>query len=364
MDNRLNEYLPIPEDNNGAAATAENLGKQIETRRFDIHNQPPIQPARYRVAGVPICTTGNLSAITAGIKSGKSSWIAAMVAAVMPAGQSMVDCLGITSTNPERLALIHIDTEQSIGDHWQLVNRSVKRAGLDEPPQWLMSYAFKGFTAHQLREALNLVIDEAKVRHGGIHSVILDGTADFVLDVNDPSETNPFIASLETLAVVNNCPIVNVIHFNPNSDKTRGHLGSQLERKAETNLRLDKDGETITVWSDKNRQAPILKSAGPCFMWSDEHMMHVSIARPEAAERRAKNLDDLVALVPLTGAIPQTVLFEKARTASIGEKKSRAFLDELVSNGRLHFWLVKRPGTNPEKRISRHPQAEPTLAIE
>jgi hypothetical protein len=34
--------------------------------------------------------------------------------------------------------------------------------------------------------------------------------------------------------------IVGVIHFNPGGEKTRGHLGSQLERKAETNLRLDK----------------------------------------------------------------------------------------------------------------------------
>ena len=113
------------EERLGEDDDASRLAEQIATRRFDIHNQPPTQPARYHIGGVPVCTTGNLSAITAGIKSDKSSWIAAMIAAVMTSRPAMVDCLGITSSNPEGLALIHIDTEQNIADHWQLVHRSV-----------------------------------------------------------------------------------------------------------------------------------------------------------------------------------------------------------------------------------------------
>ena len=72
-------------------------------------------------------------------------------------------------------------------------------------------------------------------------------------------------------------------------DKSRGHLGSQLERKAETNLRLDKLNGVTTIWSDKQRRAPIPKGIGPCFQWSDEARMHVSVETLQSAadkERR------------------------------------------------------------------------------
>jgi CRISPR/Cas system-associated endonuclease/helicase Cas3 len=69
-----------------------------------------------------------------------------------------------------------------------------------------------------------------------------------------------------------------IIHYNPGSEKTRGHLGSHLERKSETNLRLEKDKTGVTkLWADKNRRAPISKETGPRFAWSDEAEMHVSV---------------------------------------------------------------------------------------
>jgi hypothetical protein len=76
-----------------------------------------------------------------------------------------------------------------------------------------------------------------------------------------------------------------------------------------------------------------------------------------AAAKTGKAKCDLLAHVPINGSIAQTVLLEKASTSGIGQKKSRAFLDELLNDGTVHLWLVKRPGTNPERRISRQPQS-------
>ena len=49
--------------------------------------------------------------------------------------------------------------------------------------------------------------------------------------------------------------------------KGRGHLGSQLERKAETNLRLDNVDGVTTIWSENNaaslsQKTPALVSSG------------------------------------------------------------------------------------------------------
>jgi hypothetical protein len=82
----------------------------------------------------------------------------------------------------------------------------------------------------------------------------------------------------------------------------------------------------------------------------------IDAAEAETAGKTGKSKFDLLAHVPTAGALPQSVLFEKASASGIGQKKTRAFLDELIGDGTLHCWHVKRPGTNPEKRISRQPQ--------
>jgi hypothetical protein len=122
--------------------------------------------------------------------------------------------------------------------------------------------------------------------------VILDGVGDMVADVNDAEECNEFVARLHALAIKYDCAIPGVLHFNPGTEKTRGHLGSQLERKSESNLRLDKDGEITSVWSEKQRRAPILKGQGPRFTWSNDAGMHVSVSLDAISPKQAKEIAD------------------------------------------------------------------------
>ena len=84
-----------------------------------------------------------------------------------------------------------------------------------------------------------------------------------------------------------------MLHLNPSSEtKSRGHLGSQLERKSETNLRIEKKDGVSTVYSDRNRGADIPKDTAPRFVWSAEHQMHVS-ASTIGNLKRAANLEEL-----------------------------------------------------------------------
>src|ERR1035441_3438930 len=79
-------------------------------------------------------------------------------------------------------------------------------------------------------------------------------------------------------------------------EKSRGHLGSQVERKAESNLALEKDADGITViYSTKNRRAGIPKNQGPRFAFSKEAGMHVSIE----SRQFAKDLEERGELLAL-----------------------------------------------------------------
>ena len=43
------------------------------------------------------------------------------------------------------------------------------------------------------------------------------------------------------------CHILTALHTNPGSDKARGHIGSEIMRKAETVIKVTKDGEVSKV---------------------------------------------------------------------------------------------------------------------
>lgn len=267
----------------------KSFAEVIEDRRFNPNIQPPAIRPVFSLQGKPTSTPGNLTTLNAQAKAGKSAVIGAAMASIFALDDA--DTLGFESGNPEGRAVLHFDTEQSREDHWHLVARTIRRAGANSLPLWMRSYCLTGFNAGQVQEAVWLKVREAAQQFGGVHSIFIDGVADLVSDVNDAEETNSFVARLHALAIEYDCPILGVIHFNPGTEKTRGHLGSQLERKSETNLRIDKEGDVSSIWSEKQRRAPILKGTGPRFKWSDEAGMHVSIESGADARMEAKRAE-------------------------------------------------------------------------
>jgi hypothetical protein len=261
----------LAEDRLSVKSAAEILAE----RKFNPEVTPPVLRPIYTLGGTVISTPGNVTSITSTLKTGKSAVVGAMAASAM--SDSAADCLGFVSANKDGRALLLFDSEQSPDDFHFSMQRISRRAGIETPPAWFHSYCLTGLGWKQAWECVLEAVRIAADTHQGIHSIELDGAADFVADVNNPAESNDRIAELHDLAIKHDCPIIGVIHFNPGTDKSRGHFGSQLERKAETNLRLDKEDGITTIWSDKNRRAPIPKDFGPCFRWDDEAGMHISI---------------------------------------------------------------------------------------
>lgn len=265
----------------------------ILARAFDGKKLLPKPTPIYQVAGTTICTRGNLTTIYSQAKTGKSSFIAAMMAATMVTPTSGTDTLGVEGPNYSKAAVLHFDTEQSPYDWQQLVRSCLRRAGLTEAPNWLMSFTIAGLEAAKAETFVQQAVRLAKKTHGAIHSIFIDGVADLVNDPNNSDECFPLVQRLHGLAIENDTAIVNILHLNPTakdkSDKGRGHLGSQLERKSESNLTLKKEGEiTIVVAEGRQRGRPIPADKAPAFRWSDDHGMHRSTGNPTpAAEKKS-----------------------------------------------------------------------------
>lgn len=78
-------------------------------------------------------------------------------------------------------------------------------------------------------------------KHGGIHLVVIDGIADLICSANDEMESVAIVDELYRLAGIYNTCLICVLHFVPNGIKLRGHIGSELQRKAAGILSIEKD---------------------------------------------------------------------------------------------------------------------------
>ena len=253
----------------------------LANHKFDFTKPVPPPYPRFFINKSSVCTPRNLTTVIAQAKAGKSSFSAAAIAAVIVAEfGTQADTLGITATKPGNLPLIYFDTEQSSHDADRLIRSAIRRSGIKcSPPPWLWAYSLAGFSAADLLRALRLIAAKAWAEHGGVYAIIIDGVADLILDVNDAAESNQLVADLRALSVQYDCPVISVIHENPGADngKGRGHLGSEFERKAESNLRLRKRNGVTVVFSEKMRGKPITLQDGPRFAWDDTAGMHMSL---------------------------------------------------------------------------------------
>ena len=330
-----------------ALATLDKIGgggvaKMLKERRYDANNPPPKAPPIYSLGGVCIATSGNLTAITGQAKSGKSSLLAAMIAAAHdPTG----DTLGMTSNNDRGGSLIHFDTEQAPEDHFSLVGQALRRAVRPSVLPWFRSYCLTDQTPPELLAALKFEAAAALEACGFIHSIIIDGIADLVWDVNDPEESNTLILEVRALSIKYSCPVICVLHENPTTEaggrnKTRGHLGSQLERKAFASLTLSKDADgVVSVYSGNSRKLHIAKDGAPSFVWSDEVGMHISCqaAAPKTGRAASFKLTELANRV-FDGVIPSVGLRYSQLVETI-EIKSKDRISNATARRRVEEML-------------------------
>lgn len=324
----------------------QEISDIIEARRFSPDTEPPPAIPSHFIAGIPVSTPGNLVAIVGQPGSCKTTFACAGIAS--STGAPGRDFLGWESENPAGYAVVHIDTEQSRQDHFAQMKRTLARGGIVRSDN-IISVCVTGVNTHDVYSIFERLLADGSSRFGGVHSAWIDGVADMCLSPNDEHIANSLVTGLHALAIKYNCPIFCIIHQNPGKAKSRGHLGSQLERKCETELVLTKHvtrskGMSLaftSVATGKVRHAPIPPSIAPRFAWSDAHGMHISLAAQQEvkADLNQSALASLLSKVQGEGARPplgynairQLVMKVDACSRSTAKRR----MDELIAAGLL-----------------------------
>ena len=104
----------------------------LKSCEVDFNNPPPIAQMIVSVNDVPLGTQGNLLCITGGEGTGKSNYVAALIAgAIRPTGTD-VDALGVTlHENGRNKAVLFYDTEQSEVQLYKNISNLLRRNGHD-----------------------------------------------------------------------------------------------------------------------------------------------------------------------------------------------------------------------------------------
>jgi hypothetical protein len=317
--------------------------QQITDKIFipDWDNRPAELPPVLTLGGLSILTHQNITAIIAKQGMGKSSNCESILASFL---NPNADCLGY-KVNEDCNGVIYIDFERTTGDVWNSFYRMCRRAGISEG-QGITGVKIAGMRSiPRLEERLEAI--DYLLQNYPCDLLLLDGAGDMVTDTNDLPQAIECRIFLRELTVKYDLSILTTLHPNPNSDKPRGHIGSEIIRESEGVLIIKKgEGDCRLITSDfehgKNRNGANVQSA---FKWSDEQQMFITIdvesvkmeAQAAKDEKKKLAMVDLVKdiLQPLESKTEGEVV--KAIMSTTGLKVNQA---RLYKTAMINFKII------------------------
>lgn len=213
-----------------------NISELWKNSRLHITDEFALPPEILRIGDSVIGTLGNFSASTGKAKSKKTFNVSAIVASALVNGTVLHYYASLPT---HKTKILYVDTEQSPFHCIRVMERILRLAGLplDRQPDTLEFLSLRKFTP-QLRIA---IIEKAIYSIEDLGLVIIDGIRDLAYDINSPSEATALMSKLMQWTDEKQIHIHTVLHQNKGDDNSRGHIGTELNNKAETILQIAKD---------------------------------------------------------------------------------------------------------------------------
>lgn len=211
------------------------LDKLWQASQIRVTDEIAVAPEVLFCNGYVIGTLGNFSASTGKAKSKKTFNVSAIVAAALMNGE----VLRYAAEFPDnKRKVLYFDTEQSPYHCQKVIRRAMQLAGLpfDRHPENLI---FAQLRAHVPDIRLE-IIDRAIATTPDVGLVIIDGIRDLMFDINNATESSRLINKLMEWTDRYQIHIHTVLHLNKSDDNVRGHVGTELNNKAETVLQVSK----------------------------------------------------------------------------------------------------------------------------
>lgn len=266
-----NNYITVQPTSglNGTDCTqAEIFDPRIGHFNFFDYIEPPKPIVTY--GGATISTAENVTVLSGPPKSGKSYLAERILSSLIRAEGHVVDCFGFETVRAAG-HVVWIDTERSRHDVHRAGKRIWTDAGyslLDTDNDRLKTFQtrhFRRFSPAQRRKYLLGIVEHYKPS-----ILLLDGISDLLAEgANAEGESVSLVSDLLALSDTYGTCCFTILHTAKTTGTLRGHLGSELSRKCESELTISvKDSaHEIEFTQLRNAGAPTDR---PGFKWDWE----------------------------------------------------------------------------------------------
>ena len=335
---------PLTNDdiNKALKAMEYDMAKErVEPYIVDMTKELPEVLPLISISGSCLCSVGNISAVCGEAKSRKTFLTSGLVASAMAIPYNKLNNFGIVDKNHD-LNVLWVDTEQGEMHVRKVVDRisemtGAKMGGLVSEPR-LTTLALRELPPHERKQRM---YDAMYLMHYDL--VVIDGIADLQRNTNDLEESDALVTELMALSTLAQTHVLCVLHTNPGSDKARGHLGSSLQRKAETVLFVHRVGDTSVVEPQFCRNEPFERFA---FHISEEGIPEIcDIPQSEAFDMNKRIIDILS--TEYGGVVERATLSKKiVELLGLNTPSAKMRIKRLIDKGQLSAEgnLVRIPG--------------------
>ena len=260
-----------------------DIWESILIKATDTYTTPP---EVIHISNSAISTLGNFSASTGKGKSKKTFNVCAIVASAIT-GKKVLNYEAHFPAGKRKI--LYFDTEQSSYHCHKVLERINRLAGYPS------NYDSELIEFVMLREYNPIdrrsIIEYALWEHKDVGLVIIDGLRDLLVDINSSTEAAEVIGLLMRWTSQYNLHIHTVLHLNKADDNVRGHIGTELNHKAETILQVTRnehDGNISEVQASLIRDKDFLPFA---FRINDDGLPELVEGHDFRPKKQGKSFD-------------------------------------------------------------------------
>jgi len=234
------------------------IHEKLKIRKYINGYKPQAEQILFTIDGKNIGTTQSFVTFQGAVKSGKSTFITSVVASAFTTWD-IFTCKLVFPANRKRLC--YVDTESSDYDYYRVLERIRQQIITDFLPHNFDSFLFREDSPNDIKEMVEAYLQENK----DCSIIVLDGVLDLIQDYNNVEQSFFLIQWLKKITKKFDLLVLLVLHLGKKDQNSLGHIGSYLDRKSQSVLKIEKNKENNTL------------NLSPQFLRSSEDFNPVSI---------------------------------------------------------------------------------------
>jgi hypothetical protein len=308
----------------------------LQSRQFDPNYKPEKAETMLSIGGEVIGQLESFVCYQGLPKAGKSLFVTTTIASAFFSS----GLFGIKLTpliNRNRIAFF--DTESSTYDFYQIIDRIKSQLNSNFLPGNLDFYNCREDNNVDLMQLIEIYLQNTP----DCSILVIDGIADLVQDFNSVVESNNVIYWLKKISKIYKLLIICVLHLTKKDKNSLGHLGSFMDRKAQSTLTCEKK-ENVLMMS-------------PGYMRSSSGFKPIEIVNDQGVwiEKQKSNVNDTIQGMDKQFLISKVLLEDKDYKTLTNDLmaltgKSLTYCKKLVKDWLLENLIIKTENNKYKKR--------------